>query len=124
MNVAAERRMLRTPSNYGYFSMSYNLSKKLLLNATGTYTGSMLAPHFAGYIANDQLETTPGFADVNLKITYDLKLNGVTAQLTGGAKNIFNSYQKDLDRGPLRDAGYVYGPSLPRSFYIGVKFGN
>ena len=124
MNVAAERRMLRTPSNYGYFSMSYNLSKKLLLNATGTYTGSMLAPHFAGYIANDQMETTPTFADVNLKVTYDLKLNGVTAQLTGGAKNIFNSYQKDLDRGPLRDAGYVYGPSLPRSFYIGVKFGN
>jgi len=121
--VAAERRMLRTPSDYGYFSLSYAANKKLLLNLTGTYTGSMLAPHFAGYIATDRLETTPAFADVNLKVTYDLKLNGVTAQLTGGAKNIFNSYQKDLDQGPLRDAGYIYGPSLPRSFFIGVKFG-
>lgn len=123
-NVGAERKMLRTPADYGYFSLSYNLSKKFLINATGTYTGSMLAPHFAGYIAADRLEKTPAFADINLKATYDIKLNGITAQLSAGAKNIFNSYQKDLDQGPLRDAGYVYGPSLPGSFFVGIKFGN
>jgi outer membrane receptor for ferrienterochelin and colicins len=124
MNVAAERKMLRTPSNYGYFSMSYNVSKKFLLNATGTYTGTMLAPHFAGYITADRLETTPAFADINLKATYDIKLNGIALQLSGGLKNLFNSYQQDLDKGALRDAGYVYGPSLPRSFFVGVKFTN
>jgi outer membrane receptor for ferrienterochelin and colicins len=123
-NVTPERKMLRTPSNYGYFSVSYNLTKKILLNATGTYTGSMLAPHFAGYIAADRLEKTPSFADINLKATYDFRLNGIAMQLNGGIKNIFNSYQKDLDKGAMRDAGYVYGPALPRSFFVGVKFTN
>ncbi|MDD2286208.1 MAG: TonB-dependent receptor [Paludibacter sp.] len=124
INVAPERRMLRTPNNYGYFSLSANLTRKLLINATGTYTGSMLAPHFAGYIATDRLETTPQFMDVNLKTTYDFKLNGINLQLSGGVKNIFNSYQKDLDIGPLRDAGYVYGPSIPRTVFVSLKFSN
>lgn len=124
INVAPERRMLRTPNNYGYFSLSANLTRKLLINATGTYTGSMLAPHFAGYIATDRLETTPEFMDVNLKATYDLKLNGISLQLSGGVKNIFNSYQKDLDVGPLRDAGYIYGPSIPRTVFVSLKFSN
>lgn len=121
-NVVATKKMLRTPSDYGYFSMSYNVSKSFLLNATGTYTGSMLAPHFAGYIATDRLEKTPTFGDVNLKASYDYRINGIAVQLTGGVKNIFNSYQSDLDRGPLRDAGYIYGPMLPRSFFVGFKF--
>lgn len=123
-SVASERRMLRTPNHYGYFNLAYNLTKKLLLNATGTYTGSMLAPHFAGYIAADQLETTPTFFDMNLKASYDWRINGIAAQLSGGVKNLFNSYQTDLDQGAFRDAGYVYGPSQPRSFYVGVKFSN
>jgi outer membrane receptor for ferrienterochelin and colicins len=122
--VAPERRMLRIPNQYGYFTVAYNLTKKLLLNATGTYTGSMLAPHYAGYIAADRLETTPSFIDLNLKASYDWRINGIAAQLSGGVKNLFNAYQKDLDKGALRDAGYVYGPSLPRSFYIGIKFSN
>jgi outer membrane receptor for ferrienterochelin and colicins len=124
VNVPAERKLLRTPDQYGYFNMSYNATKKLLLNFTGTYTGSMLAPHFAGYITSDRLEKTPAFADINLKATYDVRLNGIAMQLSAGAKNIFNSYQTDLDKGALRDAGYVYGPSLPRSFFVGLKFSN
>lgn len=42
-------------------------------------------------------------------------------ELSAGVKNIFNSYQKDLDFGPLKDAGYVYGPALPRMFFAGLK---
>lgn len=123
-NVAPERRMLRTPNNYGYYSLSYNPTRKLLITTTGTYTGSMLAPHFAGYISEDRLETTTSFLDANLKAAYDFKLNGINLQLSGGVKNIFNSYQKDLDIGPLRDAGYVYGPSIPRTVFVSLKFSN
>lgn len=123
-SVASERRMLRTPNRYGYLNLAYNLTKKLLLNATGTYTGSMLAPHYKGYIAADRLETTPSFFDLNLKASYDWRINGIAAQLSGGIKNLFNSYQKDLDEGAFRDAGYVYGPSQPRSLYVGIKFSN
>ncbi len=124
INLAPERKMMRTPSDYGYFSLSYNVTKKFLLNATGTYTGSMLTPHFAGYITADRLEKTPSFADINLKASYDLRLNGIAMQLSCGVKNVLNSYQKDLDLGAFRDASYIYGPSLPRSFFVGVKFTN
>ena len=123
-NVLPERKMLRTPNNYGYFSLSVNPTRKLLITATGTYTGSMLAPHFAGYIAADRLETTPSFLDANLKAAYDIKLNGINMQVSGGMKNIFNSFQQDMDLGALRDAGYVYGPSIPRTAFISLKFSN
>ena len=36
--------------------------------------------------------------------------------------NIFNSYQKDFDTGYLRDSGYIYGPSMPRSLNVGLTF--
>lgn len=122
--VDPERRLLRTPNQYGYFTLQVQPTRKLLISATGTYTGSMLAPHFAGYIEKDRLETTPDFFDINLKASYDVRLNGVNLQISGGLKNIFNSYQKDLDVGPLRDSGYVYGPSLPRTSFVSFKFSN
>ena len=43
-------------------------------------------------------------------------------QLNAGVKNLFDAFQSDLDRGPDRDPAYVYGPSLPRSYFAGVKF--
>jgi outer membrane receptor for ferrienterochelin and colicins len=41
--------------------------------------------------------------------------------LTVGGRNLTNAYQEDLDRGPLRDASYVYGPRFPRSLVIGLR---
>ena len=32
-----------------------------------------------------------------------------------------NAYQRDLDRGPLRDATYVYGPRFPRTFGLSAR---
>ena len=123
--VAPEIRKLRTPDQYGYFTLAYNPTKKLTLNATGTYTGSMLVPHYKGYIAQDRLETTPNFFDLGLKASYEFKLpNVLNLQLSGGVKNLLNSYQKDFDKGANRDAGYIYGTELPRTFYISVKFGH
>ena len=123
-NVEATRTKLRTPNQYGYFTLTATPSRKLSASATGTYTGSMLAPHFAGYIAADRVVETPSFFDLNLKISYTVKLVGVDMQLSTGVKNLFNSYQTDLDKGPLRDAGYVYGPSMPRTAFFGVKITN
>ena len=65
---------------------------------------------------------TPKFFDLGVKIAYDFKLyKTVDLQLSGGVQNIFESYQKDFDRGANRDSGYIYGPALPRSFFAGVK---
>ena len=67
-------------------------------------------------------ETTPSFWDLGLKISYDIKI-GVehTIQINAGVKNLLDSYQRDLDKGSLRDAGYVYGPGTPRALFAGIK---
>jgi len=87
----------------------------------------MLVPYFGNQLANPELgelRTTSPFLDMGVKVRYDIKLNGVTMQVFGGVKNLFNSYQKDFDRGADKDAGYVYGPGLPRTIYLGIKVGN
>ncbi len=45
----------------------------------------------------------------------------MTLQVYAGVKNVFNAYQKDFDTGWNRDSGYIYGPSLPRSYFAGAK---
>jgi len=39
-----------------------------------------------------------------------------------GIQNVFNQYQKDFDKGAERDPDYVYGPSRPRAFFVGLKY--
>jgi len=34
---------------------------------------------------------------------------------------MFNSYQKIFDIGKNRDSNFVFGPSMPRTVYVGVK---
>ena len=115
--------MFRAPNQYGYLTASYQVIKPMLISLSGTYTGKMLVQHFAGYIAEDMEKVTPEFYDVNLKLSYEFKLNeSAKLQLNGGVQNIFNSYQNDFDKGEFRDAGYIYGPAMPRSFFFGLKF--
>ena len=123
VNVLPQKRMFRSPDTYGYLTANYQVVKNMNISLSGTYTGSMLVQHFAGYIAEDEESETPDFFDLNFKLSYDFILkNNTKIQVNGGLQNIFNSYQKDFDKGILRDAGYIYGPSLPRSFSIGLKF--
>ncbi len=76
----------------------------------------------AGYIAKDTLVTTDAFLDFGIKFAYDFNIGGDTIlQLSTGMKNIFNSYQDDFDQGIERDSKYIYGPTLPRTFYVGAK---
>jgi outer membrane receptor for ferrienterochelin and colicins len=83
----------------------------------------MLVQHFAGYIPEDREVKTPVFFDLGLRIAYNFKLKENTIlQISTGMKNIFNSYQKDFDKGEFRDSRYIYGPTLPRTIFFGVKF--
>ena len=121
--IEAQRRMFRTPDTYGFLTAYYSPLKNFDIALSGTYTGSMLVQHFAGYIAEDAETTTKPFFDASLKLSYSFKLtDGVSLELNAGIKNIFNSYQNDFDQGELRDAGYIYGPALPRSIFFGLKF--
>ena len=122
-NLAARREMFRSPNSYGYMTFSYNPVKPLNLAITGTYTGSMLMQHYGVVASDDEEVETPEFLDINFKITYDFKINKTTViQFNAGMQNILNSYQTDFDLGETRDAGYIYGPSLPRSYFAGLKF--
>lgn len=116
------KKMMRTPNTYGYFTATYTPIKPLSVTLSGTYTGSMLVPHEAGVIEKPVAVMTKKFADIGLKAAYDFKLyKSINLQVNAGVQNIFNSYQNDFDKGPDRDSGYIYGPSLPRSFFAGVK---
>ena len=122
-DVAPVRRMFRTPDTYGYFTLSYNPLKALTLAMDGTFTGNMLVQHLQGSgTAIDRAVITKRFADVSFKATYMFNLFGsADMSLTAGIQNIFNSYQDDFDRGSLRDSGYIYGPSRPRTLHVGLS---
>ena len=120
--VDPQKKMFRSPDVYGYFTSTFTPWKRFSCSLTGTYTGSMLVQHMAGYIPEDREETTPDFFDMNLKLAYDFPLyRTVTLQVNGGVQNLFNAFQSDFDKGGSRDAGYVYGPGSPRSYFIGCK---
>ena len=121
-DVEATRQMFRTPNFHGYFTATYNPLKELSLNLSGTYTDKMLVEHHAGMIQQNVTEETPSFWDMGCKIAYDFKIyQFCTLQINAGVQNMFNSFQKDFDSGADRDSGYMFGPTLPRCFYIGVK---
>ena len=81
--------------------------------------------HFAG--APEQLTdvylTTKSFTELSLKAgyTFDLKKMDSGLEIFGGVKNVTNAYQNDFDSGKNRDSNYVYGPSLPRTFFVGLR---
>ncbi len=117
------RKMMRTPNTYGYFTASFTPVKRFTASVTGNYTGSMLIGHNAGSgVETPVAVNTPKFMEVNMKLSYDFPVyKYLTMQVNGGIQNITNAYQKDFDKGWNRDSDYIYGPSLPRSYYVGVK---
>lgn len=121
--LAPQRRMFRSPDNYGYVTANYNITKNFKASAFGNYTGSMLIQHNKGYIAQDVERITPDFWDMGVRLSYHIKVSKtLSIEVSGGVKNLFDSYQNDLDVGVEKDAAYIYGPSLPRTYFAGVKF--
>ena len=117
------KKMMRTPDTYGYFTASFTPVKRFTASVTGNYTGSMLVGHSAGSGVEEPVAVnTPEFMEVNMKLSYDFPVTKyLTLQVNGGIQNITNSYQNDFDKGWNRDSAYIYGPALPRSYYVGVK---
>ncbi|MFQ6083611.1 MAG: TonB-dependent receptor domain-containing protein [Candidatus Aminicenantia bacterium] len=117
------KKFFRTPDFYGYAKLSYENRRIFDIDLSLEYTGSMIVPHFAGYITEDRLENTEPFWVVNVRLHKHIKLaENYHTKVFIGVFNLSNSYQKDLDKGIDRDANYVYGPRKPRSFYGGVEF--
>ncbi len=123
-NIESVSSFLRTPNQYGYYSVSGKLYKNWKLSLSATITGPMLVPHYAGAPEQsiDELFTSPWFFDQNVilskSFTFSNKTN-LVAEL--GIKNLFNQYQNDFDSGPYRDSNYVYGPARPQTFFTKVS---
>ncbi len=128
--VTPQRRMFRSPDHYGYLTANYNITKNFEASLFGNFTGSMLVQHNAGGIGPDGQEIefdsdfkTPSFWDMGMRLKYTFRLSKqMRLELNAGVKNLFDSYQKDIDRGVGKDAAYIYGPTVPRTYFIGAKF--
>ena len=44
-----------------------------------------------------------------------------TLEIAVGVKNMLDQFQRDIDQGMNRDASYIYGPSLPRTYFISLN---
>ena len=121
-SVPAVERMFRTPNTYGYFTSSVTPFKRFTASLSGTYTGSMLVQHLAGYILMDKAVETPDFFDMNVKLAYEFPIyKEMKLEFNAGVQNIFNAYQSDFDQGKNRDSAYIYGPGSPRGYFAGAK---
>lgn len=110
---------LKSPDYTGFFRLLYTGIKGLSIFSSIKYTGFMI-------VANERLEklikTNKAFVEINIGTDYLFSLSEqIRLNLSVGAKNILDSYQKDLEIGRDRDPSYVYGPQLPRRFYLGAK---
>ena len=121
-NIAPQRRMFRTPDHYGYFLCNIEPIEHFHIVTNGKVTGSMLVQHFAGYVPEDEEVETPVFFEWDFKLCYDIPLyKHYTLEVNAGVKNLLDHFQRDIDQGMDRDAGYVYGPATPRTFFAGIN---
>ncbi len=118
---------LRTPDHYGFFSLDWDITPKFALVSTAQYTGPMNIAYYDQQMVqtdeNDkgELRQTQDFFDFGIKASYSLRIQQLPIEFYMGAKNLFNSFQSDFETGVERDPTYIYGPSLPRMIYGGIR---
>ncbi|MBK8828732.1 MAG: hypothetical protein IPO26_19185 [Saprospiraceae bacterium] len=124
-DVTPTKSFLRTPNDYGFANLSFTPNKKWNLNLNYVYTGKMQLAHFGGAdnFSTDKMVDTKSFSELNSKISYTFHVHKFEndIEIYGGIKNILNDYQSDFDQGKNRDSNYIYGPNMPRTFFIGLK---
>jgi outer membrane receptor for ferrienterochelin and colicins len=81
----------------------------------------MIVPHMAGYVPKDEETVTKPFWDLGIRLAYEIHLyKHYSLEVNGGVKNVLDQFQPDLDKGPDRDANYIYGPTQPRTYFLGL----
>lgn len=119
------QQFMRTPNVYGYGTFTINPTKRISGAINMVYTGPMELVHFAGAPEQtiDEYTTSPDFLEIGMKLGYKILFQEIESglELFAGVKNMTNAYQNDFDSGKNRDSNYIYGPSLPRTVYVGLK---
>ena len=88
----------------------------------------MLLQHYAGYVEADCETLSPIFFEWDAKVSYEIHLYSnktshtpYTLEIALGVKNLLDHFQRDIDQGMDRDAAYIYGPAIPRSYFFGLN---
>ena len=127
-NLPAKRSFLRTPNTYGYTTVTLTPNKKFNSSMSLVYTGAMDLVHLAGAPeqTTDTYLVSDAFLALGLKTSYTFTSPYIATKFTlfAGVKNLLNHYQSDFDSGKNRDSNHVYGPAMPRTFFVGIRFGS
>lgn len=122
-DITTTKSILKTPDVYGYYTFNYNVTKDFTVSLSGVYTGKMDIRHIIDPdTERTVIKRTPIFFEQHIRLAYDFDIKDNCIQVYTGIQNMFNSYQKDFDQGVLRDANYIYGPTRPRTFFVGIKY--
>ncbi len=123
-SLTTTNRMLRTPDAYGYATYRQPLGKGWTLQSSLLYTGRMWVPHVLdAETAFTALKRSPTFVDAGFFVERNWVLTKrMRLESSLGVQNLFNSFQRDLDTGPNRDAAYVYGPLRPRTLLLSLRW--
>ncbi|MEM6515091.1 MAG: TonB-dependent receptor [Bacteroidota bacterium] len=116
---------VRTPNVYGFLTSYWKINQAFKLDFTGNFTGPMVAPRVVGESGFIDLVDTESFFDLTAKLSYAFDIKGLfKAELNGGIQNLFDSYQDEFDVGATRDSDFIFGPNRPRTYFIGLRFGD
>jgi outer membrane receptor for ferrienterochelin and colicins len=119
--VFGSLRYFRTPNSYGFAGVDIDLPGKWTMSNVFDFTGPMRVQHFAGFIDEDRVATSPWFQVWNIIVGRNFDIGDrAKIRFYVRANNLTNSYQKDFDQGPLRDSKYVYGPIMPGGVVTGL----
>ena len=119
------REFIKTPNHYGYSTITLMPNNNFNSTFSLVYTGRMDMIHLGGSVdqISDEYFRTKQFYNIVIKSSYIINLdNDNNIELSAGVKNILNDYQNDFDTFKNRDSNFIYGPSMPRTFFIGFKY--
>ncbi|ALO17352.1 Colicin I receptor precursor [Salinivirga cyanobacteriivorans] len=123
--LPAKKKFLRTPEAYGYVVLTYTPNDRWDASINTVYTGEMLHAKFSPDpdILADEYRTSDPFTEISIKVGHTIPIKTLDSgiEIYAGVKNITNNFQDDFDNYRNRDSNYMYGPALPRTFYVGVK---
>lgn len=140
LDGTSTRRFQRTPDRYGTATLDAALPFwDLRVFAGATLTGPMEVPHAApdpadipadypySYIAENRIERSPWFLTLDLNLSREFEFGGKSGRhrdvtVRVGVKNLTDDRQDDFDQGEFRDSGYIYGPRLPRRFFVSTEW--
>lgn len=116
-----ERRILRTPDQYGYLEGLLNIGSLRLVSGL-EITGPMLVPRYDAAGEPAELHRSPWFFNWSANVSFaTITQDQLMLEPFLGVRNLLDSRQRDFDLGPERDAAFIYGPAQPRTIYAGVR---